>query len=64
MAFEEIKQEKDFKGILKIKVKDLKNLLDDLPDDADIEFFESVYDSSLGLGTVKLNGNVVEIYFI
>lgn len=57
-------QEKDFKGILKMKVKDLKNLLDELPDDADVEFFESVYDSSLGLGTVKLNGNVVEMYFI
>ena len=57
-------QEKDFKGILKMKVKDLKNLLDDLPEDADVEFFESVYDSPLGLGTVKLNGNVVEMYFI
>lgn len=48
-------------GTFRIKVKDFKDLLEDLPDEAYIEFTNNEFDYPLEIETVRLNADVVEI---
>lgn len=48
-------------GTFRIKVKDFKDLLEDLPDEAYIEFTHNEFDYPLEIETVSLNADAVEI---
>ena len=54
----------DLIGTFRIKVKDSKDLLEDLPDEAYIEFTNNEFDYPLEIETVSLNADVVEIGMI